>query len=217
MNSDVGDNHLPESLSGPCGWFRYHGLHRHKVTKPKNEALLYSFIANEEVLYSRGFTLRHTTIRLQLMRHDTIQIHLLRYDTLPIHPMRHDTIQIHQMRQATIQTHLMRHDTIHIVHYSNSPNETCHYSNTSNEAWHCAHCHHQVTVVTRRSRVKGEKHVVGSHVHRRSIRGCLRGYSTVITTSCTVCDVTRLRKPSVRGLSGFASNRCREYRLNLLR
>ena len=33
MNSDVGDSHLPESLSGPCGWFRYHELNRHKVTK----------------------------------------------------------------------------------------------------------------------------------------------------------------------------------------
>ena len=33
MTSAVGDSHLPESLSGPCGWFRYHELNRHKVTK----------------------------------------------------------------------------------------------------------------------------------------------------------------------------------------
>ena len=32
MTSAVGDSHLPESLSGPCGWFRYHELNRHKVT-----------------------------------------------------------------------------------------------------------------------------------------------------------------------------------------
>jgi hypothetical protein len=33
MTSAVGDNHLPESLSGPCGCFRYHELNTHKVTK----------------------------------------------------------------------------------------------------------------------------------------------------------------------------------------
>ena len=84
------------------------------------------------------FTLRHATIRSQLMRHATIQIHLLR----------HATVQIYLLRHATIQIYVLRHDTIHIVHYSNSPNEACHYSNTSNEACHCAHCLHQVTGVT---------------------------------------------------------------------
>ena len=72
------------------------------------------------------------------MRHAAIQKHILRHATIQKHILRHDTIQIHQMRHATI----------HIVYYSNSPNEACHYSNTSNEACHCAHCHHQVTVVT---------------------------------------------------------------------
>ncbi len=33
VTSAVGDNHLPESLSGPCGCFRYHELNTHKVTK----------------------------------------------------------------------------------------------------------------------------------------------------------------------------------------
>jgi len=61
----------------------------------------------------------------------------------------------------------MRHATIHIVYYSNSPNEACHYSNTSNEACHCAHCHHQVTVVTT---VTGQG--CKTYVRRRrSIRG----------------------------------------------
>ena len=82
--------------------------------------------------------MRHATIQIHLLRHATIQIHLLRHATTQKHILRHDTIQIHQMRHATI----------HIVYYSNSPNEACHYSNTSNEACHCAHCHHQVTVVT---------------------------------------------------------------------
>ena len=82
------------------------------------------------------------------MRHATIQIHLLRHATIQIHLLRHATIQKHILRHDTIQIHQMRHATIHIVYYSNSPNEACHYSNTSNEACHCAHCHHQVTVVT---------------------------------------------------------------------
>jgi hypothetical protein len=34
--------------------------------KPKNEALIYSLLIYSEVRYSRGFTLRHATIRLQL-------------------------------------------------------------------------------------------------------------------------------------------------------
>ena len=33
MTSTVGDNHLPESISGPCGCFRYHELNTHKITK----------------------------------------------------------------------------------------------------------------------------------------------------------------------------------------
>jgi len=33
MTSAMGDNHLPESLSGHCGCFRYHELNTHKVTK----------------------------------------------------------------------------------------------------------------------------------------------------------------------------------------
>ena len=33
MTSDVGGNHLPESLSGPCRLLRYHELNTHKVTK----------------------------------------------------------------------------------------------------------------------------------------------------------------------------------------
>ena len=37
VTSDVGDNHLPESLSGPCGCFRYHELNTHKVTKRERE------------------------------------------------------------------------------------------------------------------------------------------------------------------------------------
>ena len=90
-------------------WFKIMLLRHAQPRKPKNEALLYSFIANEEVRYSRGFTLRHATIRLQLMRHATIQIHLLRHATITIHPMRHATIQ---MRHATIQTHQMRYATI---------------------------------------------------------------------------------------------------------
>ena len=63
-------------------WFKIMLLRHAQPRKPKNEALLYSFIANEEVRYSRGFTLRHATIRLQLMRHATIQIHLLRHATI---------------------------------------------------------------------------------------------------------------------------------------
>jgi hypothetical protein len=98
------------------------------------------------------------------MRHATIQIHLLRHDTIQKHILRHATIQKHILRHDTIQIHQMRHATIHIVYYSNSPNEACHYSNTSNEACHCAHCHHQVTVVTG----QGCKTYV---LRRRSIRG----------------------------------------------
>ena len=105
-------------------------------------------VANEEGPLFELFTLRHATIRSQLMRHATIQIHLLRHATIQIYLLRHATIQIYVLRHATIQIYQMRHATIHIVHYSNSPNEACHYSNTSNEACHCAHCHHQVTGVT---------------------------------------------------------------------
>ena len=36
MNSDVGDSHLPESLYGTCGCFRYHG---HKVTKSQSHKM----------------------------------------------------------------------------------------------------------------------------------------------------------------------------------
>jgi hypothetical protein len=33
VTSAVGDNHLPESLSGPCRCSRYHELNTHKLTK----------------------------------------------------------------------------------------------------------------------------------------------------------------------------------------
>ena len=70
-------------------------LLRHAQTrKPKNEALIYSLLLYIEGSYSRGFTLRHATIRLQLMRHDTIQIHQMRHATIRIHQMRHDTIPL---------------------------------------------------------------------------------------------------------------------------
>ena len=115
------------------------------------------------------------------MRHATIQIHLLRHATIQKHILRHATIQKHILRHDTIQIHQMRHATIHIVYYSNSPNEACHYSNTSNEACHCAHCHHQVTVVTT---VTGQG--CKTYVRRRrSIRGWFTR-ATSITTSCTV-------------------------------
>jgi len=38
MTSAVGVNHLPESLSGPCGCFSYHEVNTHKVTKPPGPA-----------------------------------------------------------------------------------------------------------------------------------------------------------------------------------
>jgi hypothetical protein len=36
VTSAVVDNHLPESLSGTCGCFRYHELNIHKVTKSQS-------------------------------------------------------------------------------------------------------------------------------------------------------------------------------------
>ena len=81
--------------------------------KPKNEALLYSLLLYSEVPYSRGFTLRHATIRLQLNE-------ACHYSNTPIEACHYSNTS----NEAC-------HYSNEACHYSNTPNEACHYSKLS--------------------------------------------------------------------------------------
>jgi hypothetical protein len=74
VTSAVGDNHLPESLSGPCGWFRYHELNTHKVTKlVPPPACMASFCVF--FFYRTTGRLRHTSLPLECHRKPTTRKH----------------------------------------------------------------------------------------------------------------------------------------------
>jgi hypothetical protein len=72
MTSDVGDNHLPESLSGPCGCFRYHELNTLKVTKGCCMRAAWARVESETLQgFEDNSVLSRTHLRNRAARHDS--------------------------------------------------------------------------------------------------------------------------------------------------